>query len=147
MAEVTYADLARALDDRDPQFVELAISYLAQPDPPETGPEDADDEVPGQRTERAPLPEGTWTMNKLRTTVAPATLIDKSASERKAARREAWEGIQAAPHHPPRLDLGDRLIALYESGDVWAREVLMQLFKQARLGWGVWRAFKKIYKL
>src|SRR5688572_22846359 len=129
MAEVTYADLTRALDDRDPQFVDLVAQYLAQPDPAETAPEDADDEVPGQRTERPPLPDGTWTMGKLRSSVAPAILVDKAASERKAARKEAWEGIIEAPYHPPRLDLGDLFLSLYEKNEVWAREALIEIFK------------------
>lgn len=147
MAEVTYADLTRALEDRDPQLADLVIRYLTQPDPPENAPEDPDDEAPGATPTRPPLPEGTWTMGRLRQSVAPVTLVNKSVGERKAARKEAWHGIMEAPYHPPRLDLGDLFIRLYDDGDLWARDALMEIFKKGRIGWGVWKAFKKIYKL
>jgi hypothetical protein len=122
MAEVTYADLTRACADRDPQFVDLVIAYSLQTDPPENGPEDAD-----------------RTLAKLRTAMAP--------NESRAARKEAWEGIERAPFHPPRLDLGELLLGLYEGDEPWARAALIRIFKEAQLGWGIWKAFKRIYKL
>lgn len=86
-------------------------------------------------------------MGRLRQNLAPVTLANKAPAEQRTARREAWQGIIEAPYHPPRLDLGDLFIRLYEQGDLWVRDALMEIFKKARIGWGVWKAFKRIYKL
>jgi hypothetical protein len=145
MSELTFKDLKRALDDRDPQFAELVILYSHQNDPPEDR-EEGDDDEPGTTTERPPLPEGTYDMGRLRHSVSPLTLAGKTATERKVARRESWGAILSAPYHPPRLDVADLFIDLYESGDLWAKDALMEIFARARIGWGLWKAFKRIYK-
>jgi hypothetical protein len=36
---------------------------------------------------------------------------------------------------------------LYEGGQEHHRAALMEIFARVRLGWGVWQAFKRIYKL
>ncbi|MCA9552704.1 MAG: hypothetical protein KC933_21905 [Myxococcales bacterium] len=141
-AEILFTDLKRAIADRDPEAADLVVRYLEQPDPKEDRPEAAD-----PKAEVAPLPAGTWSAARLRTTVQPNLLEGKSPEEQKATRLEAWQGLQDAPYHPPRLDLGPLLIELYEGGEPWARQLLMDVFTRARLGWGIWQAFKRIYKL
>ncbi|MBN2498815.1 MAG: hypothetical protein JXR96_29760 [Deltaproteobacteria bacterium] len=148
--EITFADLERALSSRDPLFADLVVRYLALPDPPEDRPElppDDDQAGPGERQEHAPLPEGAWTLDKLRRSLHPDRLASKTDAEKKALRTEAWKGLLQAPHPPPRLRLGDLLIGLYELGDEWSRSALMEIFGRARLGFGIWKAFKTIYKL
>ena len=71
----------------------------------------------------------------------------KTATERKLARREAWAAAIASPFTPPRLRLGSLLVEVYQQGDAAGRAALAQVFAKGKLGWGVWRAIKTIYKL
>ena len=88
-----------------------------------------------------------WTVARLRAAVAPAALGSKTPDEQKAIRREAWRALMAAPHPLPRLGLGDLLIDVYEEGSDWARTALVEIIREARLGWGIWKGIKRIYKL
>lgn len=139
--EVTYEDITRAVDNRDPQLAGLVAHYLNLPDPPEDRPEDA------EQSEARPLSQDAWTLQKLRTTLAPYSLWGKSAEEIKNIRTDAWESLLAAAHPPPRLKLGDLLISIYERGEQSDRAALVEIFKTAKMGWGIWKAAKRIYKL
>jgi hypothetical protein len=149
--EICLSDITRAVDNRDPQLAELVVRYLELPDPAENLPEEPaetqEDAAPGSVQQAPPLPPDAWTLVRLRAAVSSTALQHKTASERKAARREAWDGLAAAPHPPPRLRLGTLLVALYESGEESARDALLEIFARARVGWGVWQAFKRVYKL
>jgi len=144
--EFTYNDILRAAEEGDPQLADMVVAYIEQPDPPENVPEDppADEDQP---REPPPLPEGTWTSDRLRQALSAYNLQYKSGSECKAIRQEAWDGILSAPHPPPRLRLGQLLIQLYERGDEGARAALVEIFRRARISWGLWQGFKRIYKL
>jgi len=146
--ELTYNDILRAAQGRDPQLADMVVSYLDQPDPPENQPEDPPEisEEEGQH-EPPPLPEGTWTMSRFSSAVGASGMAYKTASERKAIRREAWEGILQAPNPPPRLRLGQLLVQLYKAGDEGARAALLEIFARAKVSWGMWQGFKRIYKL
>ncbi len=139
--EVTYEDITRAVDNRDPQLSDLVVRYLLLPDPPEDRPEEAD------QSEAKPLGQDAWTLQKLRGALAPYSLWGKSAEEIKNIRTDAWESLLAAAHPPPRLYLGDLLIKLYERGEESDRAALVEIFRAAKMGWGVWKAAKRIYKL
>ncbi|PRQ05019.1 hypothetical protein ENSA5_04450 [Enhygromyxa salina] len=139
--EVTYEDITRAVDNRDPQLADLIVRYLLLPDPPEDRPEDA------EQSEARPLSQDAWTLQKLRSTLAPYSLWGKSADEIKNVRVDAWEQLMAAPHPPPRLRLGDLLLSIYERGEESDRSALVEVFRNAKMGWGVWKAAKRIYKL
>lgn len=154
--ELTLADLTHACERRDPRFASLVIRYLEQPDPPENQPEEGvpedapegwQEDLPEDLQEPPPLPEDAWTLERLRSALAPHHLWGKTADEKHALRREAWEALMAASHPPPRLRLGDLLIELYERGDEWSRAALIDIFGQARMGWGIWKGFKHIYKM
>ncbi len=146
--EVMFADIRRALEKRDPQFAELLTRYLGQNDPPENQSEASlQEEELSDKTPLPPIPEDAWTMQRLRGALAPYNSYGKSDSEKRAIRKAAWEGLLKAPFHPPRLDLGALLTELYKSEDEWGRAALIEVFKTARLGWGIWQAFKGIYKL
>ncbi|MCA9697281.1 MAG: hypothetical protein KC431_07135, partial [Myxococcales bacterium] len=139
--EVTFADITRAVDNHDPQLADLVVRYLNLSDPPEDRAEDA------EQNEARPLAQDAWTLQRLRSSLAPYSLWGKSAEEVKNIRVDAWESLMAADHPPPRLRLGDLLISIYERGDEAGRAALLHVFKHAKMGWGIWKAFKRIYKL
>jgi hypothetical protein len=139
--EVTFTDIERAAKLRDPQLAELVIRYMEQPDPPEDRDEEADPtaSVP-------PLPRDAWTLQRLASTVGPGRLAYKPADEQRSVRRACWDALQSAAHPPPRLRLGALLYEIYEQGDEPGRAALERIFSEARMGWGLWQGFKRIYK-
>jgi hypothetical protein len=150
MVEVAFSDVERAIRDRDPQLGDLLIRYLAQDDPTPGKaelPTAADLERDDWEYSDPDLPEGAATIDRLRQQVADHAMRGKTATERKLARREAWEAAIASPYTPPRLRLGTLLVEVYQQGDAPGRAALAQVFAKGKLGWGVWRAIKTIYKL
>jgi hypothetical protein len=95
---------------------------------------------------QADLPRDAWTMARLRTALASQRSTGKTPEELRSLREEAWGALLAAPHPPPRLFLGEMLIDVHAEGSDWARTSLIEIFRAARLGWGVWKGFKHIYK-
>lgn len=137
-AAITFEDVKRALDDRSPEAADLIVRYLEQHDPREDRAEGAD--------EADPAAADAFTTSRLRSALHPNSLDDKTEDEKKAIRADAWKQLMAAPHHPPRFDLGPMFIAFYDGGDAWHRQLLIDVFTRGRLGWGTWQAFKTIYK-
>lgn len=127
------------LDDADHELFD---------DDDDTDDEDAwdDDDEPAQEEEQANLPRDAWTVARLRAALASQSSSGKTPEELRSLRAEAWGALLAAPHPPPRLFLGDMLIDVYGEGTDWARTSLVEIFRQAKLGWGIWKAFKHIYK-
>jgi hypothetical protein len=122
--EICFSDITRAVENRDPQLADLVVRYLELPDPPENQPEEPaelSDAAPGDPPAAPSLPSDAWTIQRLRGALSNPSLQQKTASERKAVRREAWDGLMAAPHPPPRLRLGALLCELYESGEESSR--------------------------
>lgn len=169
--EISFADLERAIANSDPQLPELLVRYLDQDDPDPGAPEvmspeqldaklaehqagreadgddDDDDDIDDDYWNDWPSPpDGAVTFYTLRQSVASYALRRKSATERKLARVEAFARAVASPHAPPRLRLGDLLISLYERGDELGRTALLTAFTRGRLGWGIWKAAKTLYK-
>lgn len=169
--EISFADLERAIANSDPQLSELLVRYLDQDDPDPGAPEvmspeqldaklaehqagreadsddDDDDDIDDDYWNDWPSPpDGALTFYTLRQAVAGYALRRKTATERKLARVEAFARAVASPHAPPRLRLGDLLISLYERGDEPGRAALLAAFTRGRLGWGIWKAAKAIYK-
>jgi hypothetical protein len=138
--EVTFDDITRAAASRDPQLADLVVRYVELPDPPEDRPEEGEDQ------DKVDLGEDPWTLDRLRRSLTTWALHGKTSEEEWAIRRDAWEHLQAAPHPPPRLRLADLALQLYADGDEEARTALIDIFQRARLGWGLWKAFKSIYK-
>lgn len=142
-------DVERAIAARDPQLGELLVRYLAQGDPEDgrdelspTADEDEDDET----VALVDVPAGAVTLDRLHAAVSPGGLANKTATERKLARRDAFAAAEASPFAPPRLRLGAILIELYERGDAEGRAALLQVFADGTMKWGVWQAAKAIYK-
>ncbi|MBL4637369.1 MAG: hypothetical protein JKY56_26170 [Kofleriaceae bacterium] len=139
--DVTFADIVRALESRSPSFSSMVVRYLGQRDPDENRPEEpSDDDFPE-------LSADAWTLGKLRESVSQGNMWGKTPDEAQAARGAAWNALMAAPHAPPRLKLGDMMIELYKSDDPWSRQSIIHIFSEAKLGWGVWKGFKTVYKL
>src|ERR1043166_3532543 len=113
---LTLGDVERAIAARDPQLGELIVRYLEQDDP-EAGRSELspttpdDDEVDDAAVE---VPGGAFTLGRLNTAVSERGLANKTATERKLSRREAFAAAEASPFAPPRLRLGKILIDLYE---------------------------------
>ena len=150
MVEIAFEDVTRAIRDRDPQLGELLVRYLDQDDPSPGKrelPTAKDLENEDWEYEDPDVPEGASTIDKLREQVGEHAMRGKTASERKLARREAWQAAMASTFQPPRLRLGTILVELYQAGDPQGRAALAHVFKHGKLGWGVWRAIKTIYKL
>ncbi|WP_428264388.1 hypothetical protein [Haliangium sp.] len=108
--------------------------------------DDFDDDDDDEPSEASSLPADAWTLARLRAAVSPNSLQGKSPDEQRTLRRDAWRALLAAPHPPPRLRIGDILISLYQEGSDWARASLIEIFREARIGWGMWRGLKHIYK-
>ncbi len=159
---LTLVDVERAIASRDPQLGELIARYLEQGDP-EPGrseltsatsdnDDDYDDdeensEVAGDGEEIVDVPAGAFTKDRLEEAIAPYALSNKNPTERKLARRDAFASAEQSAFAPPRLKLGNILIALYEAGDPQSRAALIHVFTRGKLKWGVWKAAKAIYKL
>lgn len=139
--ELTFADVVRALERRAPDFASLVCRYVEQDDPAENRPEEPiQGEVPD-------LDENAWTLNKLRTAVAPGSMWGKTPEEEWAVRRASWQSLMSAPYAPPRLQLSEMMLGLYEADDAWSRNALVEIYSHAKLGWGLWKGLKDIYKL
>lgn len=156
--ELTYSDLLSARERRDPQFARMVVAYLEQSDPPENAPEepaggyaadadDAGDAGDDEGAEPPPLGRDAWTLARLRSALQPYNMWGKNAEEKQALRRETWDALMSAPYPPPRLRLGDLLIDMYEAGDEWSRAQLMDIFREAKVSWGLWKGMKRVYKL
>ena len=140
--EVVWADIVAAAEARDPQLADLVVTYMATGDPPEDRDEEAD-----PAAQVVALPEGAWTLHKLRQSVGAAALAHESPEEKRATRRAAWASLEAAAFPPPRLKLGQLMVDLYEAGDEPGMASLRDILARARIGWGFWQGFKRIYKL
>ncbi|MFV8755544.1 hypothetical protein ACNOYE_33765 [Nannocystaceae bacterium ST9] len=139
--EVTFADITRAVDGHDPQLADLVVRYLDLPDPPEDRPEDSEE------ADARALAQDAWTLGRLRGALQPYALWGKSAEEIKTIRVDAWEQLMDAANPPPRLRLGELLVRVYERGTESDRAALIDVFTRGKTGWGMWKAFKVIYKL
>ncbi len=139
--ELTYDVLQEARDRRDPAYGALFVEYLALPDPAENAPED-----PTAEEAKVRLSRDAFTMTKLRAGQV-RNKWGKSKAEIRRIRTEAWEAIGAAKFPPPRLKLHTTLLELYEANDEWSRATLRHVLKHGRIGWGMWKGMKTIYKL
>src|SRR5215468_4618767 len=93
-------DVERAIAARDPELGALIVRYLAQDDPEPgrselapTGDEDDDDD------DAAPVdvPAGAITLDRLHAAVSIGGLANRTATERKLARRDAFAAAEVSP--------------------------------------------------
>lgn len=143
---VVFADLERAIAARDPSLGALFVRYLAQEDP-EPGRDEAQPTDDGdESTPSIDVPPGAMTIDKLVQAVSERGLSNKNPTERKLTRREAFAAAESSPFAPPRLRVGSLLLDLHARGDAEGRAALLEVFHDARMQWGVWKAAKAIYK-
>lgn len=146
-ALLTLADVERAIAVRDAELGALLVRYLEQDDPDEGRPElsphswDADDDEPAVE-----VPSGAMTLDELRSAVGQRGMANKSPTEQKLARRDAFARAEASAFAPPRLRLGKLLVALYDENEPSGRAALLHVFAHGTMKWGVWQAAKQIYK-
>jgi hypothetical protein len=146
---LTLGDVERAIAARAPELGALIVRYLAQDDP-EAGRSElaptAEDDAEDDDAAAVDVPAGAITLDRLHAAVSVGGLANRTATERKLARRDAFAAAEASPFAPPRLRLGKLLIDLDERGDPAGRAALIQVFAEATMKWGVWQAAKAIYK-
>ncbi len=142
-------DIERAIAISDPQLGEHLVTYLEQDDPtagrPELSPDDNDDDDDDERVTYEEPPDNAFDLYALRRAINDKA-GNRTNTEVKLARLEAFATAEASPFMPPRLRLGKILIALYERDDDFARTALTHVFAFGRMKWGVWQAAKAIYK-
>jgi hypothetical protein len=140
-------DLERAIAARDPELGDLLVRYLGQSDPspgaPEIDPEPFDDDAPDEPD----VPAGAYTLDRLRKAMQPSALVNRTGTEQKLARVDAFAAAEASRFAPPRLRVGRLLRALYDRGEPGDRSALARVFADGKLQWGSWQAAKAIYKL
>ena len=140
---IALTDLERAIAIRDPQLADLVVGYLDQDDP-EPG---RDELAPAPEVDDVPVdvPPGAMTIETLHAAVSAAAMANKTPTERKLARREAFAAAEASPFAPPRLRIAPLLMTLAD-GDAEQRAALADIIARATLRWGVWKAVKALYK-
>src|SRR5262245_49404389 len=108
----------------------MLVRYLAQSDPePGRGElEPSYDEDDENAPPPVQVPAGAVTLERLAAAASAAGLAGKNPTERKLARREAFDAAEASPFAPPRLRLGKLLVAVYEQGDDTGRAALIHVF-------------------
>lgn len=130
-AEIDLEDIKRLARSASPDLGEAMVAFLAQPDPQPSG----------------QPPEGALTLSKVQSTIW--SLRWRGKSERKKIAQETWSRFLKQPDWPPppRFALADLMVELYRQGTEAGRAALFTVFQKAPLQFGVWGAFKRIYKL
>src|SRR3954464_13386082 len=102
---LTLGDVERAIAIRDPELGALVVRYLAQDDPepgrselsPTPGDDDAGDGAGDGQDAAADVPAGAVTLDRLPAQVSIGGLANRTATERKLARRDAFAAAEASP--------------------------------------------------
>src|SRR5688572_26387841 len=119
---LTLADVERAIANRDPQLGDILVRYLEQPDPgpgrseltageeddddddywdeddeDEDGESSSEDSGEDEHEEIVEVPAGAFTYDKLEESVAQYALSNKTPTERKLARRDAFTSAEQSP--------------------------------------------------
>ena len=125
-------NLERLAASGSPNLAEVLQQFLQQPDPKPT----------------QPVREGAITLDGFLRLLSIAQ-GQRSPQHRREKATEAWQRFlaQVEPAPPPRFQLAELLVQLYEQGGDAARAELMEAFRQAPLVFGAWGGIKRIYKL
>lgn len=125
-------NLKRLAESQSPDLAETIEAFLEQSDPaPETTPR-----------------EGMLTIQQFLSLINQAQNV-RSPEQRRSLTNDAWKRYlaQTDPAPPPRFELGDLMVKLYEEGSDAGRAALMEAAKSAPLVFGVWAGLKRVYKL
>lgn len=125
------ADLEKLAASDATDLAEVVVSFVEQDDP----------------TPDTPPREGVWSFSTFQQQLQRAS-YQRSKRRRIEAAREAWQRFlaQTDPPPPPRFELADMLVGLYERRSEQARASLLSLAKDAPLVFGIFGGLKRIYK-
>ncbi|WP_437679706.1 hypothetical protein [Sorangium sp. So ce131] len=129
---IDIANVKQLAETGSPGLAEVLGAYLEQPDP---APE-------------APPREGALTFPAFLRLLSIAQGM-RTPEERRERSTDAWKRLLAQPDPapPPRLDLADLLVRVYEGGTDAGRSAVCEVARSAPLVFGVWGGLKRIYKL
>ncbi|XXY47243.1 hypothetical protein WME91_45290 [Sorangium sp. So ce269] len=115
-----------------PALAEVLEAYLEQPEP----------------TPEAPPREGALTFPAFLQLLATAQGM-RTPEQRRERATDAWKRFlaQVDPAPPPRLELADLLVRIYDEGTDAGRSALCDAARSAPLVFGAWGGLKRIYKL
>ena len=85
----------------------------------------------------------------LRSLPTQAVSKEKSIQYTWHGHHEVWENLTSetmTPLLPERVHLNEIILALWEDSSIYARVQLLRILRHARLLYGVWQAFKRIFK-
>ena len=124
--------LQKAAQLKDPNLLKSVLDFLRQPDP--SLPEDA--------------PSDSTTPYNLRWKLKSYELRSLPVGEQRMFyRQKVWKEFLEQPiPTPERLQVDELLVELYESNEEYGRQILLHLIQNAPIQWGIWRAFKQIFK-
>jgi hypothetical protein len=130
--QIELQDLERLRRAESSDFASALVAFFRQPDPqPEKPPAE------GALT----YPQVIQLLQSGRTKYAPQS--------RRQQGKEAWPRFlaQRGPLFPPRLQLADLLVRVYQDGTDAGRAALIEIARTTELRYGVWGGLKRIYKL
>ncbi|MDC0683463.1 hypothetical protein [Sorangium atrum] len=129
---IDIANVKQLATSGSPTLAEVVEAYLGQPDPKPD----------------APPREGALTFTAFLQALSRAQGM-RSPEQRREQSTDAWKRflaqVDAAP--PPRLELADLLVRIYEEGTDAGRGALRDIATSAPLVFGAWGGLKRIYKL
>jgi hypothetical protein len=129
---IDISNLRRLATSEEPALAEHITAFLEQPDPqPETPPRE------GMLT----IEQFLWLLSQAQNARTPDQRREKS--------NDAWKRYlaQIDPPPPPRFELADLMVKIYEGGSDTGRAALLGAAKKAPLVFGAWAGLKRIYKL
>ncbi|MGK4006491.1 hypothetical protein WMF31_27980 [Sorangium sp. So ce1036] len=129
---IDIANVKQLAASGSPGLAEVLVAYLEQPAP---APE-------------APPREGALTFPAFLRLLSLAQGM-RTPEQRREQSTDAWKRFlaQLDPAPPPRLELADLLVRVYEDGTDAGRSALCEAARSAPLVFGAWGGLKRIYKL
>lgn len=129
---IDITNVKRLATSQSPDLADVLDTFLEQPDPtPETAPR-----------------EGVLTIQQFLGLLAQAQML-RSPEQRRQQATDAWKRYlaQLDPPPPPRFELADLLVRVYEEGSDAGRTAIIDAALRAPLVFGFWAGIKRIYKL
>jgi len=142
---IDIADVERLVAVAAPDLASVIESYVNQFAEEE---EEYDDDGNLIEHEKEEIPEGTITLDVLRTQLKQASR-KREKKERQADAYDAWKRYlaQDAKWIAPQLKLAEMIVALYDKrDDAPARTALVAIIRHAPWAFGVWGGVKRVLK-
>jgi hypothetical protein len=133
---LNFEDVRRAWEAKDGDLADLIVALAEQPDP---SPDESEE----------PLREGALTLAGFTAQIHRRSFRKKTREEQRHYRVEGFKALEAPGAEaelPDRLRLDAVLLALWASDGAFERDALIRVIARVPLGWGAWRALKRIFK-